>query len=73
VSGLSYLGIAIAIVVSGVAGGGSADLAAVPATLVILGAFVLALGVGWMPLRRLVLGLLFTPVANRLPPVPARP
>jgi hypothetical protein len=73
VSGLSYLGIAIAIVVSGVAGGGSADLAAVPATLVILGAFVLALGVGWMPLRRGVMSLLSPFVANRLPPVPARP
>jgi MFS family permease len=73
VSGLSYLGFAIGIVVSGVFGGGSAEFAAWAATLVILGAFVLALGVGWMPLRRRVMSLLSPVVANRLPPVPASP
>ncbi len=73
VSGLSYLGIVIAYAVSGAAGSASDSQAAViAATLVILGAFVLALGVGWMPLRRRVMPLLFVPVANRLPPVPVR-
>ena len=73
VSGLSYLGIVIAYAVSGAAGRApDTQAAVVAATLVILGAFVLALGVGWMPLRRRVMPLLSAPVANRLPPVPVR-
>jgi hypothetical protein len=43
------------------------------ATLLILGAFVLTLGAGWMPLRRLLLTLVSPAISNRLPPVPARP
>ena len=39
------------------------------ATLVILGALVLALGVGWTPLRRRVASLLSLKLVNRLPPV----
>jgi hypothetical protein len=73
VSGLSYLGIVIGYAISGAAGTPDSKAAVVPATLVILGAFVLALGVGWMPLRRRVMSLLSPIVANRLPPVPASP
>ena len=73
VSGLSYLGIVIAYAVSGAAGAPRSDGVVVAATLVILGAFVLALGVGWMPLRRRVMSLLSPIVADRLPPVPAHP
>jgi hypothetical protein len=69
VSGLAYLGLAIFSTL-GDAGGGGFTLAA---TLVILGAIVLALGAGWVPLRRLLLPLLPSAISNRLPPVPARP
>jgi hypothetical protein len=39
-------------------------------TLVILGAFVITLGVGWQPLRRRLLALISPSVASKLPPVP---
>jgi hypothetical protein len=69
VSGLAYLGGAIA---AGLASSGGSDPGfVVSATLVILGAFVLIVGIGWVPLRRLLLGLVPPPIANRLPPVPA--
>ena len=42
------------------------------ATLVILGVFVITLGVGWMPLRRRLIGLISPSIATRLPPVPSR-
>jgi hypothetical protein len=45
----------------------------VAATLIILGAFVLTLGAGWVPLRRRLLALLSPAISDRLPPVPARP
>ena len=41
-------------------------------TLVILGVFVITLGVGWMPLRRRLIGLISPSIAGRLPPVPNR-
>jgi len=41
-------------------------------TLVILGIFVITLGIGWMPLRRALLRLLSPSVTARLPPVPSR-
>jgi hypothetical protein len=67
VSGLAYLAAAIGYIIRG-------DGAEIPtATLVILGAFVLTLGAGWVPLRRLLLALLPTAISIRLPPVPARP
>jgi hypothetical protein len=72
VSGLAYLGAAIAYAITSAKVGSSGVPVAVAGTLTILGAFVLALGVGWMPLRRLVLPLLSAPLANRLPPVPVR-
>jgi hypothetical protein len=61
VSGLAYLGTAIGLAITGMS---------LPATLVILGAFVLTLGAGWVPLRRLLLALLPSPLSDRLPPVP---
>ena len=66
-SGLAYLGAAIGYILSG------NRVSALAATLVILGAIVLTLGAGWVPLRRLLLPLLPPAIANRLPPVPARP
>jgi len=41
------------------------------ATLVILGALVLALGIGWSPLRRRVVSMLSPALMNRLPPATA--
>lgn len=41
-------------------------------TLMILGVFVITIGVGWMPLRRLLLRLISPGIANRLPPLPDR-
>jgi hypothetical protein len=69
VSGLAYLGWAIFSTLSDAGRGGAFTLAA---TLVILGALVLTLGAGWVPLRRLLLPLLPTAISNRLPPAPAR-
>jgi hypothetical protein len=66
VSALVYVGSAIAITLSNAA----MDRASIlTATLVILGLFVLALGVGWTPLRRRVVSLLPSHVVDRLPPV----
>lgn len=70
VSGLAYLGWAIGSTLGDAGGGGLFTLAA---TLVILGAIVLTLGAGWVPLRRRLLALLSPAISNRLPPVPARP
>ncbi len=70
VSGLAYLGGAIGYGL-GAARGDSTFVVA--ATLVILGAFVLTLGAGWVPLRRRLLALLSPAISNRLPPVPVRP
>jgi hypothetical protein len=69
VSGLAYLGWAVGSMLIDV-GGGPSTLAA---TLVIVGAIVLTLGVGWVPLRRALLAVLSPQISNRLPPVPARP
>jgi len=67
VAGLSYLAFAIAYVLQGLGHGVSMTMML---TLLVVGAFVLLLGVGWRPLRRFVIGLLpgFVP-RNRLPPV----
>jgi hypothetical protein len=71
VAGLAYLGGAVgyALTSSGVRTDPGFVLAA---TLVILGAFVLTLGTGWVPLRRRLLALVSPSISNRLPPVPAR-
>jgi hypothetical protein len=71
VSGLAYLGGAVGYALTG--SGPRGDPSVVAATLIILGAFVLTLGAGWVPLRRLLLALLSPAISNRLPPVPARP
>jgi hypothetical protein len=71
VSGLSYLGYAIAYGL-GSSGQSSDPGFVIAATLVILGAFVLIVGIGWVPLRRVMLGLVPPPIAKHLPPVPAR-
>jgi hypothetical protein len=63
VSGLLYAGIAFGALVGRL---GFVDRL-VPATVLALGAFVLALSAGWRPLRRLVLGLLPPALARRLP------
>jgi len=72
VAGLTYLGAAIGFALTGTGGGGADGAFVVAATLVILGALVLTLGAGWVPLRRLLLALLSPAIANRLPPAPAR-
>jgi hypothetical protein len=72
VAGLTYLGAAIGFALTGAGGTGGDGAFVVAATLVILGAFVLTLGAGWVPLRRLLLAALSPAIANRLPPVPAR-
>jgi len=72
VAGLTYLGVAIAFALTST-GFRSDPSLVIAATLVILGAFVLTLGAGWVPLRRRLLALLSPAISNRLPPVPARP
>ncbi|MBB2685323.1 UNVERIFIED_ORG: hypothetical protein GGD47_002911 [Rhizobium etli] len=64
-SGLLSLGVAI----FGVFRQGSATVDTyIFTTLIIVGAIVLIIGTGWMPLRRLVLRTLPPAIANRLPP-----
>ncbi len=71
VAGLTYLGAAVGYAISGGRAGPGAAFA-VATTLALLGALVLALGVGWMALRRLLVSHVSASLANRLPPVPAR-
>ncbi len=66
VSALVYLGSVIAYALSTAAIDG---VIVSIATLVILGALVLALGIGWAPLRRRVMSLMSTKLVDRLPPV----
>ncbi len=69
VSGLSYLAVAISQILSGsrLLGGESFAI-----TALILGAIVLALGLGWTPIRRRTLALLpFEALKSRLPPTAA--
>lgn len=75
VSALAYLGVAIGYAITKTLGQQGADNAVVFfATLVVLGAVVVLLGVGWRPLRRLLLSLLSPRLTNRLPPAAtARP
>jgi hypothetical protein len=71
VAGLAYLGWAVGFALTAVGRGNGAFVLA--ATLVILGALVLTLGAGWVPLRRRLLALLSPAISNRLPPVPVPP
>jgi hypothetical protein len=67
VAGLSYLAFAVAYAINALGHGASVTAML---TFLIVGVFVLLLGVGWRPLRRLVVGMLpgFIP-RDRLPPV----
>jgi hypothetical protein len=68
VSTLTYLGIVIAYALKAA----STDEGKIFfATLVALGAIVLALGIGWQPLRRVLMIVVPSGVARRLPPVVA--
>jgi hypothetical protein len=70
VSALTYLGVVIGYAIANTIGQQGADKSFVFfATLVVLGALVVALGVGWQPLRRLFVSLLSPGIASRLPPV----
>jgi hypothetical protein len=69
VSALLYVGTVIGYAISGAGMSGSGVFFA---TLVILGAFVIILGVGWHPLRRRLLALISPAIAMKLPPVPNR-
>ncbi|ANK86673.1 MULTISPECIES: hypothetical protein [unclassified Rhizobium] len=64
-SGLLSLGVAIFSVVR--KGNATVDTY-IFTTLIVVGAIVLIIGTGWMPLRRLVLRALPPAIANRLPP-----
>jgi len=69
VSALTYLGIIIGYAITRTIGQQDADKSFVVfATLVVLGALVVALGVGWQPMRRVFLALLPAGFVNRLPP-----
>ncbi|HUD89533.1 MAG TPA: hypothetical protein VMR17_24010 [Xanthobacteraceae bacterium] len=69
VSALTYLGIAIGYALTSAIRTDTGNQPAVFfATFVILGLMVLALGVGWQPLRRLFLRLFPSDLVNRLPP-----
>ncbi len=69
VSALIYLGTAIGYALTSTIRPGTGNQPIVFfATLVILGVMVLALGVGWRPLRRLSLRLFPPGLVNRLPP-----
>jgi hypothetical protein len=69
VSALIYLGIVIGYAITGTIGQRGVDNTVIFfATLFVLGALVVALGVGWQPLRRVFLRLLPSRMANLLPP-----
>jgi hypothetical protein len=71
VSALIYLGAVIAYVIGGPAAWlapGGKNSGVYVLTLLILGTFVISLGVGWRPLRRLFLRILPPAMGNRLPP-----
>jgi hypothetical protein len=74
VSALIYVGAVIAYAIGGPALWGARAVAdgglVFFTTLVILGAFVIALGVGWSPLRRFLVAHISPAMAARLPPIP---
>jgi hypothetical protein len=72
VSALIYVGIVIGYALSSSSAWADANKPFVFfATSLILGAFVIALGVGWLPLRRVLMRLLPHGLINRLPPAVA--
>ncbi len=75
VSALLYVGVVIAYAIGGPSGwpaGGAGQGTVFFSTLVVLGVFVITLGVGWMPLRRRLLAHISSSIAGRLPPVAKR-
>ncbi len=74
VSALLYIGIVISYALGGAVSGrgGTAQGAVFFTTLVILGAFVITLGIAWLPLRRSLVALLPSAIAAKLPPIPNR-
>ena len=76
VSALLYVGVVIAYTIGGPLAGSTRSIADQSliffATLVLLGLFVIVLGVGWVPLRRWLVCLISASIAARLPPVPNR-
>lgn len=76
VSALIYVGFVIAFVIGGPAigelQGSDARGLVFFATLVILGVFVIVLGIGWMPLRRFLIVRISPSIAASLPPAPKR-
>jgi hypothetical protein len=74
VSALLYVGLVIAYAIGGnwATQTGTDSSLVFFGTLVILGVFVIMLGVGWMPLRRRLIGLISPSIAARLPPIPSR-
>ena len=69
VSALTYLGIAIGYAITGAFGQLGADGTIVFfATLLVLGALVVTLGIGWQPLRRVFLRVLPIRLTGWLPP-----
>jgi len=73
VSSLTYIGAVIAYGITRATGAAMDQPPfVVYATLAVLGAMVLIIGVGWLPLRRIFLAVLPGVLAGLLPPVPAR-
>ena len=72
VSALSYLGIVIGYAIAGAGSGSSDDTSIFFMTLLILGILVLVLGIGWQPLRNILMRALPGTLARHLPPAAVR-
>ncbi len=76
VSTLAYVGFVIAFAISrtgySVLNPSSDGVLVFFVTLFVLGLFVILLGLGWLPVRRMVLGLVPSDLRDRLTPLPAR-
>jgi hypothetical protein len=76
VAALIYIGVVISYAIGGTAGwtrqGGPDQGVVFFATLLILGTFVIALGVGWHPLRKWLIAHISPSIAGKLPPVPQK-
>jgi hypothetical protein len=71
VSALAYIGIVVAYAAGMWTGQSNPTQGGILfTTLIILGAFVITLGVGWLPLRKRLIALMSPAVAGKLPPVP---
>lgn len=73
VSALAYVGVVIAYGITTTVGTSDRSGFVLFATLLVLGALVLMLGVGWRPLRRLFIHMLPAGLGNRLPPAAVAP